>query len=251
MKKVIAVMSGKGGVGKSSVSVQLAVTLALAGKKVGLLDVDLCGPSIPKMLNVTTARIQQGNQGWLPVCVSDGPTSLLVMSIGFLLPDLDSAVLWRGPKKTAMIKQFLFNVEWGELDYLIIDTPPGTSDEHLAMVEFLPASCILVTTPQLVALADVEREVSFCAQVGLPMMGLIENMSGYLCPHCNECTNMFSAEGGRLLAEKHSIPFLGKVPIEPRLVQILESPHINILNEYPNTQLYEQFKQITNLLNLV
>jgi Mrp family chromosome partitioning ATPase len=155
-----------------------------------------------------------------------------------------------------MIKQFIFNVEWGELDYLIIDTPPGTSDEHIAIAEYLTPfkpQAIIVTTPQLVALADVERELGFCRQLGIPVLGIIENMSGYLCPHCAECTNIFSKEGGRLLAEKYDLPFLGRIPISPQFTKLVEDLQANLLSDYPTRvpELYALFKDITTRLNLV
>lgn len=270
--RTVAVLSGKGGVGKSSVSVQLALSLALAGKRVreagdaatatkdtnwmqvGLLDVDLCGPSIARMLNVASERVTQGERGWRPVVVSDGQGHFLkTMSIAFLLPHSDDAVVWRGPKKSgmtprssslptdlawiAMIQQFIHNVDWGELDYLIIDTPPGTSDEHIAIAELLPplssTGALIVTTPQLVALADVEREIGFCQQLGIPILGVVENMSGYQCPHCAHCSRLFSSQGGRLLAEKHQLPFLAQLPISPPLNALWESPDSRPLLDYP------------------
>jgi len=187
VQHTILVLSGKGGVGKSSVAVQLAQGLVLAGKRVGLLDIDLCGPSVPTMLGLRGAKVHQSSQGWVPV-YADETQRLAVMSIGFLLAKEDDAVVWRGPKKTAMIRQFLTDVQWGYLDYLIVDTPPGTSDEHISIVESLrdhnPDGAVLVTTPQAVALADVRKELNFCRKVGLEILGVVENMSGFVCPHC-------------------------------------------------------------------
>eukprot|EP01120_Amphizonella_sp_Union-15-10_P015064 TRINITY_DN7608_c0_g1_i1.p1 TRINITY_DN7608_c0_g1~~TRINITY_DN7608_c0_g1_i1.p1 ORF type:complete len:180 (-),score=30.83 TRINITY_DN7608_c0_g1_i1:32-571(-) len=159
------------------------------------------------------------------------------MSIGFLLPDKDSAVIWRGPKKTAMIKQFLTDVCWGNLDYLIIDTPPGTSDEHISVCEYLksfdPDGAIIVTTPQSVSLIDVRKEISFCRKIGLNIIGIFENMSGFKCPHCSECTNVFSTGGGESLAEQWNIPFLGRIPLDPSLMSSCDSgtSHLNELTE--------------------
>lgn len=167
VKHIVLVLSGKGGVGKSTFSSQLAFTLAAQGRSVGLLDVDICGPSIPRMLGALGAKVHQSVDGWSPVWITD---SLGVMSIGFMLPGEDDAVIWRGPKKNGLIQQFLGDVEWGELDYLVVDTPPGTSDEHISVVQLLMgggaggnlAGAVVVTTPQEVALADVRKELNFC-----------------------------------------------------------------------------------------
>jgi Mrp family chromosome partitioning ATPase len=216
----ILVLSGKGGVGKSTVAAQLSLALAASGSRVGLLDIDLCGPSIPKMLGLDDSKIQQSAEGWVPVPL-DGNERLFAVSIGFLLPDKEAAVVWRGPKKTAMVRQFLVDVIWGELDYLIVDTPPGTSDEHIAVTEMLLEcgidGAIMVTTPQLVSLVDVSKEVTFCAQIGLPILGVVENMSGFVCPCCGEVTHVFSSGGGESLASKLSLPFLGSIPLDPNL----------------------------------
>lgn len=222
VQHVIVVMSGKGGVGKSTVAVQLALALLERGKKVGLLDVDLCGPSIPKMFNLEKQSVHQCSEGWLPVYV-DKEQRLGVMSIAFLLENEDDAIIWRGPKKTAMIKQFLSDVHWQDTEYLIIDTPPGTSDEHISVMEnlrsFNPDGAILVTTPQAVAVSDVRRELTFCRKTGIPVIGIIENMSGYVCPHCTECTNIFSCGGGEALARQSGVRFLGCIPIDLQLSQ--------------------------------
>jgi len=216
----ILVLSGKGGVGKSTVAVQLAQGLVSEGKKVGILDVDLCGPSVPQMLGLKGHEVHQCSDGWVPV-YTDSSRSLAVMSIAFLLKNDNDAVVWRGPKKNAMIKQFMTEVCWDGTEYLIIDTPPGTSDEHITTVENLkslnPDGAVLVTTPQDVATADVRRELSFCRKTNIPILGIIENMSGYVCPNCSECTNIFSSGGGKLLAEYAKVPFLGTIPIDPSL----------------------------------
>ncbi|XP_014670658.1 PREDICTED: cytosolic Fe-S cluster assembly factor NUBP2 homolog [Priapulus caudatus] len=226
VKNVILVLSGKGGVGKSTVAIQLALGLKHAGKRVGLLDVDLCGPSIPRMLNLENQDVHQCPEGWVPV-FADTEQRLAVMSIGFLLQNRDEAVVWRGPKKNAMIKQFLEDVMWTERDFLVIDTPPGTSDEHITVVENLRRcdnlrGAILVTTPQAVSVGDVRREITFCKKTGIPVLGLVENMSGFVCPHCSECTNVFSKGGGEGLAEEAKVPFLGCIPLDPNLTQSLE-----------------------------
>nr|QSX72222.1 cytosolic Fe-S cluster assembly factor NUBP2 [Halisarca dujardinii] len=225
VKHIILVLSGKGGVGKSTIASQVALALMDRGRKVGVLDVDLCGPSLPRMFGLEGKDIHQSSAGWIPV-YTDAEKRLGVMSIGFLLEDKEDAVVWRGPKKNAMIKQFLTDVVWGEVDYLVIDTPPGTSDEHITVVENLrglnPDGVILVSTPQGVALADVQRELTFCRRTKLPVLGLVENMSGFVCPHCSECTNIFSTGGGQAFADKNGIPFLGTVPLDPTLAQCLE-----------------------------
>ncbi|KAI7832070.1 P-loop containing nucleoside triphosphate hydrolase protein [Kickxella alabastrina] len=211
----------------SSCTVQLALSLAHQGHKVGVLDIDLCGPSIPRMLGLEGQQIHQASAGWVPV-FADFEKRLGCMSIGFLLPNKDSSVVWRGPKKNAMIKQFLADVYWGDLDYLLIDTPPGTSDEHLAAVEYLqewnPDGAVIITTPQAVALADVKKEISFCTKVGLPVLGLIENMSGFG------------------LAKHMEIPFLGRAPIDPNLVMLLEQVDKTVV---PNVNDPEAEKQTT------
>ncbi|EFX87939.1 hypothetical protein DAPPUDRAFT_230298 [Daphnia pulex] len=226
VKHVFLVLSGKGGVGKSTVSTQLALTLQNCGFKVGLLDIDLCGPSIPRMLGLENSAVHQCAQGWVPVYTSPEQT-LGVMSVGFLLENKDDPVVWRGPKKTAMIKQFLTDVYWQDLDYLIIDTPPGTSDEHISVLENLKTvkcdGAILVTTPQAVAVGDVRRELTFCKKTGLNVIGILENMCGYVCPHCSECTNIFSYGGGESLAEMGKVPFLGRIPIDPKLTKATEN----------------------------
>lgn len=212
------------GVGKSSVATQLALSISAQGKRVGLLDIDLTGPSQVRMCGLEGAQILQSSQGWLPAYV-DQNQMLAVMSVAMLLKSRNDSVVWRGPKKNAMIKQFLGDVRWGELDYLIIDTPPGTSDEHISLMEYLrPFSpcAVLVTTPQAVSLADNLRSLDFCSKVGLPVVGLIENMSGYVCPHCAECTNVWGRGGGEALAAREGLRFLGRIPIDPGLVRVLD-----------------------------
>ena len=208
VKRTILILSGKGGVGKSTVATQLAFAFQNEGLKVGILDIDLCGPSVPKMLNLMDKEIHQCDTGWLPVFTDDSQ-SLAVMSIGFLLNNDDEAVVWRGPKKNAMIKQFLTDVTWQDRDILIIDTPPGTSDEHITVMESLRTvkvdGAVLVTTPQAVAVGDVRREVTFCKKAKLKILGIIENMSGFVCPNCNDCTNIFSKGGGKVRFSNYKI----------------------------------------------
>ena len=231
VKHLILVLSGKGGVGKSSVTVQLAMSLARTGHKVGVLDIDLTGPNIPRMFNVETAKVKQAPGGWIPVPVDVGQSctgSIRLMSLGFLLRDRGDSVVWRGPKKTAMVRQFMTDVLWGEVDYLLIDTPPGTSDEHISLAEQLRAvartdGAVIVTTPQAVATADVRKELNFCKKVDIKVLGVIENMSGFVCPHCSECTNIFSSGGGRVMADQFEVDFLGSVPIDQTFVMMIEA----------------------------
>ncbi|ODV60002.1 iron-sulfur cluster assembly protein CFD1 [Ascoidea rubescens DSM 1968] len=227
VKHVILVLSGKGGVGKSSVTTQLALSLAHKGLKVGVLDIDLTGPSIPRMFGIENNQVHQSVNGWVPAYIPNTGNRLLVMSIGFLIKDRGNSIVWRGPKKTSMIRQFLSNVVWGELDYLIIDTPPGTSDEHISIAEELklakPDGAILVTTPQQISINDVKKEFNFCEKVGFKVLGVVENMSGYVCPHCSECTNIFSSGGGKSLAEQYKINFLGSLPIDPSFIELIET----------------------------
>lgn len=277
------VLSGKGGVGKSSITTQLALSLSLLGHSVGILDIDLTGPSIPRLLGVEEAKITQAPGGWLPVEIHpaqilprkhEEPTSpnkilstdsvrpvpsngyrsfdgehpgvkhgaevrqigsLHVMSLGFLLPSRSSAVVWRGPKKTAMVRQFLASVLWPPgLSYLLVDTPPGTSDEHISLAETLlssvPASnshhnlagAVIVTTPQAVATSDVRKEINFCHKVGVRILGAVENMSGYVCECCGVETNLFGKGGGEAMSRECGLRFLGRVPVDVRWGALVE-----------------------------
>lgn len=213
----IVVLSGKGGVGKSSVAANLAVALSLQGKKTGLLDVDLHGPSIPTLLGIEGQLPPSSGARIEPVAYSE---NLKVMSVGLLLRDQAEAVVWRGPAKHGVIKQFLAAVQWGELDYLIVDCPPGTGDEPLSVIQLLDGAdgAIIVTTPQDVALNDVRKSVTFCRQMKLPVMGVVENMSGFCCPHCGESVDIFKSGGGRLMADEMNVPFLGRIPLDPAMV---------------------------------
>jgi Mrp family chromosome partitioning ATPase len=213
----LLVLSGKGGVGKSTVAVNLAVSLARAGKRVGLLDVDVHGPSVPKLMGLEEQQVFGADQMLKPACSADG---VKVMSIGFLLPTQDDAVVWRGPRKYGLIRQFLSGVDWGALDFLVIDAPPGTGDEPMAVAELARprASALLVTTPQDVAVSDVRRSVTFCRDVHLPVIGVVENMSGLVCPGCGRRIDLFKTGGGERLARAMHVPFLGSVPIDPEVV---------------------------------
>ena len=213
----LLVLSGKGGVGKSTVAVNLAVALARAGKKVGLLDVDVHGPSIPKLLGLEGRKVEITPQEILPMNVDE---NLSVMSIGFLLEKLDDPVIWRGPRKYGMIRQFLKDVVWGRLDYLVVDSPPGTGDEPLSIAQLVGsrASAVIVTTPQDLSISDVRRCVSFCKALSLPIAGIVENMSGYVCPKCGQRSDIFKAGGGEAMADELGLPLLGRIPIDPQVV---------------------------------
>ncbi len=211
----VLVLSGKGGVGKSTVAVNLAIWLAMQGKRVGLLDIDIHGPSVPRMLGLLGERVRSGPDGMLPIELG----ALSVMSIGFLLGSEDAAVIWRGPRKMGAIKQFLTDVEWGRLDYLVVDTPPGTGDEPLSICQLIDDAdgAVIVTTPQEVALTAVRRSIDFCRALSMPVIGVVENMSGYVCPKCGERTEIFKGGGAERMAHDCRVPFLGRVPIDPAL----------------------------------
>jgi Mrp family chromosome partitioning ATPase len=252
VRNILLVLSGKGGVGKSSITTQLALTLSLQGHTVGVLDIDLTGPSIPRFFGIEEAKVRQAPGGWIPVDVHAKQTlpahrtqkdggekevgALSCMSLGFILANRNDAVIWRGPKKTAMVRQFLTDVLWPELDYLLIDTPPGTSDEHISLLETLlkntspvPAAglpylagAVVVTTPQAISISDVKKELNFCKKTGIRVLGVVENMAGFVCPNCSECTNVFSKGGGEVMAKDFHVPFLGSVPIDPAFVELVE-----------------------------
>lgn len=213
----LLVMSGKGGVGKSSVAAYLSLSLAKLGHRVGLLDVDLHGPSIPRMLGLEGVFEFSEDRRVIPHTYTE---HLHVMSIECLLEDRDSAVIWRGPVKHGVIKQFVSDVLWGDLDFLIIDSPPGTGDEPLSIAQTIPdAHAIIVTTPQEIALADVRKSINFCRQVHMPILGLVENMNGFVCPHCNTETPLLGKGGGARTAERMNVHLLGSLPFDPRVVQ--------------------------------
>lgn len=218
IKNKIVVLSGKGGVGKSTVATNLAQALAMAGMKTGLLDVDVHGPSIPRLLSLSGERPHVNADHLEPV--NAGP-NLWVMSLGFLLPSNRDAVIWRGPVKMGMIKQFLRDVTWGDLDYLVVDCPPGTGDEPLSVLQLLgpEAKAVIVTTPQGVAVDDVRRSITFCAEVGNPVLGIVENMSGHICSQCGQVDDIFGSGGGEALALEMGVPFLGKIPLDPEVVR--------------------------------
>jgi len=212
IKRKIVVLSGKGGVGKSTVTVNLATVLMLSGLRVGLLDADISGPSIPAMLGLEKASLQAVSDGLQPVELG----GMKIMSSGFLLQNPEEAVIWRGPMKMSIIRQFLTDVEWGDLDYLIVDAPPGTGDEPLSLCRLIQPldGAVIVTTPRKEA-ADVRQSISFCGQLSVPVLGVVENMSGFVCPKCGEITQIFPAGGGNKTAAHMKVPFLGAIPLDP------------------------------------
>ncbi|MEA1971222.1 MAG: iron-sulfur cluster carrier protein MrpORP [Thermodesulfobacteriota bacterium] len=222
IKHKIMVLSGKGGVGKSTVAANIAVSLALEGKKIGLLDTDFHGPSIPTLLNLEGRQPGSDGKAILPIEFSEG---LKVMSIGFLLQNKDDAVIWRGPMKMKVIKQLLTEVNWGDLDYLIIDFPPGTGDEPLSVAQLIPGmdGAVIVTTPQNLSLNDVKKCINFCRQLSVPVLGVVENMSGLVCPNCKTIINVFKTGGGEKMASEMGVPFLGKIPIDSQIVEASDS----------------------------
>jgi Mrp family chromosome partitioning ATPase len=272
VRNIILVLSGKGGVGKSSVTTQLALSLSLQGYNVGVLDLDLTGPNIPRFFGIEEKKVTMVEGGLGAVTVQEAradfitnhhngngtkateesittsatnePQSqtksklghLSVMSLGFILSSRSTAVIWRGPKKTAMVRQFLTQSAWPvSLDVLLVDTPPGTSDEHISLLETLLAEtttgapgaprlagAVIVTTPQAVATSDVRKELSFCSKTATPVLGVVENMAGFVCPHCAECTDIFSKGGGEVMAREYGVPFLGRVPIDPMFGRLIE-----------------------------
>jgi ATP-binding protein involved in chromosome partitioning len=237
----VLVLSGKGGVGKSTVAANLALSLALAGKKVGLLDIDIHGPSIPRILNLEGKTVQAAENVILPI---EMVHNLKVMSIGFLLRGSSDAVIWRGPMKYQMIKQFLKDVQWGSLDFLVVDSPPGTGDEPLSAVQLIEKAdgAIIVTTPQEVALSDVRKCISFCRNLRLPILGVVENMSGFVCPKCGEKTNVFKSGGGETMAKQMEVPFLGRIPMDPQIVQACDSgkPFVYHYSQSPTARAFEK-----------
>ncbi|GMM43232.1 hypothetical protein FOG51_01694 [Hanseniaspora uvarum] len=265
-KNIILVLSGKGGVGKSSVTTQLALALSsINNNKVGVLDIDLTGPSIPRFFDLENEKIFQSRNGWLPIekSILNKKNVLKIMSLGFLLNDSkNDSVVWKGPKRQAMIRQFIDDVYWGEepLDYLIIDTPPGTTDEHIAIVENLRlleninninVKSIIVTTPQRVSVNDVKKQINFCKLVELDILGVIENMSGFKCPHCADCTDIFNKGGGEKLCQELDLKFLGFLPIDPKFVELIEQQHeivksnnTDLVTEYLNLGMFDDFKLI-------
>ncbi|OPZ77009.1 MAG: Septum site-determining protein MinD [Alphaproteobacteria bacterium ADurb.Bin438] len=218
IKNKIIVMSGKGGVGKSTVSSNLAVSLMLKGYKVGILDVDIHGPSIPTIFGVENKKAYGDENGMEPICFGD---NLKIISIGFFVDDMDAAIVWRGPAKANFIKQFIENVSWGELDYLVVDCPPGTGDEPLSVIQMMNNDVmgLVVTTPQKLAVADVRRSIDFCKKMRIPVVGVVENMSGFVCPECNKVVDVFKTGGGEKMANDMRVPFIGRIPYDKEIME--------------------------------
>ncbi len=216
IKNKILVMSGKGGVGKTSTSVNLSIALADKGYNVGVIDVDLHGPDVPRMLGLEGSPQVNENKKLNPIRHSE---TLKAISIESFTPNKDDAIIWRGPLKFSAIKQFIGDIDWGNLDFLIIDAPPGTGDEPLTVAQTISdAKAIIVTTPQEVALADVRKSINFCKTVKMEIYGLIENMSGFSCPHCGEMIELFGTGGGEKTANQMGVRFLGRIPFDPKMV---------------------------------
>lgn len=219
IKRKIMVMSGKGGVGKSTIASNLAAGLALRGYRVGLLDCDIHGPTVPTIFGLESSRPEVNENGIIPVQVF---SNLSVMSVGFLLENKDSPVIWRGPAKMGAIKQFLEEVYWGELDFLIIDLPPGTGDEPLSVAQLIP-NCdgsVIVTTPQDVALISVRKSINFSSKLKVPVIGLVDNMNGLVCPHCGKMIDVFGTGGVEKASHDFNIPVLATLPIEPKVAEM-------------------------------
>ncbi len=226
IKKKIMVMSGKGGVGKSTIAANLATKLAERGNKVGLLDADIHGPSIPKMFGIEDLRPTVDENGIVPIKVTE---KLVVMSIALLLEDKDAPVIWRGPAKMAAIKQFLEDVSWGEMDYLIVDLPPGTGDEPLSIAQLIEKmdGAVVVTTPQDVALVSVRKSIKFAEILKVPVIGIVENMSGIICPHCNEKIELFSSGGVEKAARDFNVPILSELPMDPKIAEVEDQGQVH------------------------
>ncbi|MEF8823878.1 MAG: iron-sulfur cluster carrier protein MrpORP [Desulfohalobiaceae bacterium] len=246
IRNKLVVLSGKGGVGKSSVATNLAVGLARQGLKVGLMDVDVHGPSIPRLLHLEESKPSAVEEGLIPIKWED---NLSVISLGFFLPAKSDSVIWRGPVKMKLIQQFLEDVFWGDLDYLVIDCPPGTGDEPLSVMQLLgtDAQGIVVTTPQDLAVDDVRRSVNFCAQTGNPVLGLVENMSGLKCPHCGEIVDVFASGGGERLAQEAGVPFLGRIPLDPEVVRNADQGRVT-MSEDADTPAAKASSEIVNTI---
>ena len=240
------VLSGKGGVGKTSVSVNIAIALAQKGFKVGIMDVDLHGPDVPRMLGLKGMLDLSANKKLRPISFSE---NLAAVSIESLIASKDDAIIWRGPLKYSAIQQFIGEVEWGDLDYLIIDSPPGTGDEPLTVAQTIAdAKAIIVTTPQEVSLADVRKSISFCRVVKMEIFGLIENMSGFFCPHCNEMVDLFGSGGGEKTAEATGIRFLGRIPFDLNVVACGDAG-ISFQEKYTDSQVTKVFADIAAIVS--
>jgi Mrp family chromosome partitioning ATPase len=239
INKTIVVMSGKGGVGKSTVATNLALALAQKNHRVGLMDADIHGPNIPKMLGIEGAEFMSGSKGIHPVMYYP---NLHVVSVAFMMKSTDDAVIWRGPLKHSLIRQFVGDMEWSELDYLVIDLPPGTGDEPLSVAQTIPSvsGALIVTTPQDVALLDSRKSVTFARKLNIPVGGIVENMSGFQCPHCGKSIDIFKTGGGERAANELNVPFLGRIPLDPTFVESGDSgkPYVE---QYPTSEIANAF----------
>ncbi len=243
----IAVMSGKGGVGKTTVAVNLAIALAKEGLSVGLMDVDIHGPNVPKMLGIESRRLEGSEAGGInPI---EFFPNFKVVSMAFLLQDRDTPVVWRGPLKHSLIQQFVKDVNWGTLDYLIIDLPPGTGDEPLSVAQVINKmdGSIIVTTPQDVALLDSRKSVTFSRQLRVPVVGIVENMSGLICPHCGKEIDLFKVGGGEKAARELGVPFLGRIPIDPEIVQDSDRGAPFVIS-HPDSMAAKAFKELVKMV---
>jgi len=241
IKHKIMILSGKGGVGKSTIATNLAVSLALNGLDVGLMDIDIHGPNIPKMLGIEDAKVQGKDDKIIPVSYGG---NLKVMSIAFLLPKRDDPIIWRGPLKGNLIRQFIEQTEWGDLDYLVIDSPPGTGDEPLTIAQLIKDidGTVIVTTPQDVALLDSRKAINFSKALNIPILGIIENMSGFICPNCGTLTEIFKSGGGEKAAKEMDVPFLGKIPIDPQIVVASDDgkPYVYFYGKSKASSIFEE-----------
>jgi ATP-binding protein involved in chromosome partitioning len=242
VKHKVAVMSGKGGVGKSLVTVNLAAALAAEGKRVGVLDADLHGPTVPRMLGLKGARLEAGENG---IIAPVSPSGIKVASMDFLLPSQDSPVIWRGPLKMSAIRQLLSEVDWGDLDYLLIDLPPGTGDESLTVLQLLPGidGVVIVTIPNEVSGQVVEKSITFARQMNAPVIGIVENMSCFVCPHCGEKTHLFGEGVGERVASTRGVPFLGSLPLDPEVAKTSDSGR-PFVAENPESAAAKAFREI-------
>jgi len=248
IKYKIVVISGKGGVGKSTVATNLSLALAENDEcQVGLLDADIDGPNIPKMLGVEDDHVTGFNDRFAPVNVKP---NFGVISMAFFLPDKDSPVIWRGPLKSGAIKQFIGQVSWGDLDYLVVDLPPGTGDAPLSVAQLIKnvSGAIVVTTPQDVALLDSRKAVNFARKLDIPVIGILENMSGFICPHCGGKVNLFKMGGGEKAAEDMGVPFLGRVPMDPRIVESGDAG-TPFVESFPDSPAAKSFMRIVEECN--
>jgi len=245
----ILVMSGKGGVGKSSVASYLSVALAKRGYEVGLMDVDLHGPSIPHILGIT-GRLHADAVSKKAYPIRYLP-NLEVMSIEMLLGEKDAAIVWRGPLKGGVIRQFIADIQWDDLDYLIIDSPPGTGDEPLTVAQTIPdAKALIITTPQELSLADVRKSINFCRQVDMEILGLVENMSGLLCPHCGQIIDVFQRRGGQITAEKENLRLLASLPLDPEVVKEGDLGVVKLLDDHGRPITREFNKMVDKIISL-